>query len=206
MVGSRQNAIVARDYSASAIQHLHTIASIYNKRMADRRSIRLQDYDYTQDGAYFVTLLTYRRRLLFGEVAEDDVELSTLGCVAEECWLTIPDHFPGVELDMFVVMPNHVHGIIVINRWETNTSYVRATHVSPLQSRGPQSGSLGAIIGSYKSAVTRRINRIRETPGAPVWQRNYYEHIMRNERSLNAIREYILHNPARWAEDEYYNG
>jgi putative transposase len=194
-----------------------------------RRSIRLQGYDYAQDGAYFVTLLTYRRAHLFGDVSDGEMTLSTPGCVADTCWWGISDHFPGVTLDAFVVMPNHLHGIIVINRWQATSSQaeapvrarhdvshdedahipVGATHVSPLQPQtmppnGPKPGSLAAIIGSYKSAVARQINQMRQTPGQPVWHRNYYEHIIRSESTLNRIREYIRYNPVRWSEDEYY--
>lgn len=178
-----------------------------------RRSIRLKAYDYTQDGAYFVTLLAHRRAHLFGEVMDGEMGLNTLGCVADACWWAIAEHFPGVELDTFVVMPNHVHRIIVINRWAANTisgdSQVRARHVVPLQPQTesfgkPVVGSLPTIIRSYKAAVTRQINHIRQTPGTPVWQRNYYEHIIRSDRSLQTIREYILYNPARWADDEYF--
>jgi putative transposase len=118
--------------------------------------------------------------------------------------LAIPDHFPHVLLDEFVVMPNHVHGIIVI----MPTHAVGATHASPLQNddtptrpRGPQRQSVGSIVGSFKSAATKRINEQRGTPGAPVWQRDYFEHIIRNDESLNRIREYILNNPLQWALD-----
>ena len=176
--------------------------------MKRRHSIRLKHYDYAQDGAYFVTICTHQRAALFGDVTDGEMTLNTLGCVADDCWWAIPAHFSGVELDAFVVMPNHVHGIVIINRWEiARPNAVEATHASPLQpepAHGPKQASLAAIIGSYKSAVTRQTNRIRQRPGAPVWQRNYYEHIIRTDRALNAICKYILYNPARWADDEYF--
>jgi putative transposase len=290
-----------------------------------RRSIRLPGYDYRSAGAYFVTICTHQRELLF----EDPV----LRRVAEALWQRIPRHFPHVQLDAWVVMPNHVHGILVIagdtTRGEASQENVPSTDpmvssgtesagqliagdASPLRQRGAGSspenvssmdviapgeadlaeqavvgdtsrgeasaenvpsmdplasdgtvsaeqgvtgdaspllphrragsspenvssmdviapgetdsaeqsiagdasplrerptglapGSLGAIVGNFKSVTARRINRVRGTPGAPVWQRNYYEHVVRDERALNAIRQYIADNPARWAWDTY---
>jgi REP element-mobilizing transposase RayT len=158
--------------------------SRYDPNKHHRRSIRLRQYDYTQPGAYFVTLVTHGRELTF-----DD---SVLCRVAETMWQRIPRHFPFVELDECVVMPNHVHGILVIVDQNANNDTPPS---------GPASGSLGAIVGNFKSVTARRINRIRKTPGTPVWQRNYYERVIRNERELNAIRQYIRDNPAHWAED-----
>ena len=166
-----------------------------------RRSIRLKNYDYAQAGAYFVTLCTRDRACLFGDVRDDKICLNADGQVADECWATIPDHVRGVSLDVWVVMPNHVHGIVVID----STGHVGAQHAAPLpaplQHRGVLSGSLAAVVRSFKSAVTKRINDGRGTPGAAVWQRNYYDHIIRSEESLNRIRQYILDNPARWSFD-----
>lgn len=147
----------------------------YDPDKHHRRSIRLQGYDYTQGGAYFVTIVTHNRAGLF-----DDIVLRR---VVESHWRNIPRHFPNVVLDEWIVMPNHLHGIIVI------------TDDAP-------SDSLGAIIGNFKSVTARRINAIRKTLGAPVWQRNYWERIVRNENGLNRIREYIINNPANWNTDE----
>ena len=169
-----------------------------------RRSIRLKGYDYTQPGAYFVTICTHHRLPLFGRVADGNMVVNAYGEIVQTCWDAIPNHFPHTELDAFVIMPNHIHGIIFI------TDDVGATHASPLQApplrqtpRGPASGSLGAIIGSFKSAATKRINALRDAPGAPLWQHNYYEHIIRHERALDAIRHYIAANPLRWHLDRY---
>ena len=168
-----------------------------------RRSIRLKGYDYTQAGAYFVTICTKDRACLFGDVADSVMRLNQMGHIVRQCWLAIPEHFPHVLLDEFVVMPNHVHGIIVIMA----THDVGATRASPLQDdtptrpRGPQRQSVASIVGSFKSAATKRINEHRGTPGAPVWQRDYFEHIIRNDESLNRTREYILNNPLQWALD-----
>jgi len=186
----------------------------YDPRRHRRRSIRLKGYDYTRPGAYFITICTHNREPLFGRVVDGEMVLNEYGEIVWACWREILDHFPHVELDAFVVMPNHVHGIIWIvddvgTRYAKNVGArhaknVRAMHASPLQSpRGPASGSLGAVVGSFKSAVTRRINEMRGTPGARVWQRNYYEHIIRDDRALNAIRRYIAENPLRWHLDRY---
>jgi putative transposase len=181
----------------------------YDPRKHHRRSIRLSGYDYTQPGAYFVTICTQNRECLF-----DDPVLRS---VVETHWQAIPRHVPHVTLDAWVVMPNHVHGIIVI----TDPSVgARHCHQVPASGRRASSGearpskldadgnalplqrgSLGAIVGNLKSVTARRINRIRHTPGMDVWQRNYYEHIIRNERALERIREYIINNPLRWELD-----
>ena len=169
----------------------------HNPNAHNRRPIRLHGYDYRQAGAYFVTICTHNRAPLFGEIQGDAMRLNEAGKIAEKVWRGIPDHFDNVDIDAFIVMPNHVHGIIVI----THTR-VGARHASPLHhAHQPSKGTLGTIVGSYKSAVSKQINRMRDTPGSPVWQRNYYEHIIRNESALHDIRHYIIHNPAKWAED-----
>ena len=167
-----------------------------------RRSIRLKDYDYAQEGAYCVTICTQHRTCLFGMVNGDgDMELDVIGQVVVDCWQAIPNHFPQVELDAFVVMPNHLHGILIINQG-TGVG-VGATHVSPLREpRGPNKGSLGAIVGSFKSAVTKSVREFPEISIVTIWQRNYYEQIIRDERMLNALREYLEANPANWLFDE----
>lgn len=177
-----------------------------------RRSIRLKGYDYTQAGAYFVTICAYRRECLFGQVA-NGVVLSQYGCIAEQCWQILPRDFPRVELDVFVSMPNHLHGIIVLTGCHTTgrgEAFARRhpqppstpANASPLRSaHGTQAGSLAAIVQNFKSVSTRKINRTRATPGMPVWQGNYHEHIIRDEDELSRIREYIVNNPLQWADD-----
>jgi len=170
----------------------------FDSQKHHRRSIRLKEYDYTQPSGYFVTVVTYHRDSLFGEIVNEEVQLNGMGIIADECWHAIPKHFPNVELGAYVVMPNHVHGIIVINE------SVGAQHAAPL--RTPQQkpnvkpGSLGAIVRSYKSVVTRRIGREQSATG--IWQRNYYEHIIRDHRDWDRIHRYIESNPSMWAEDE----
>ena len=189
----------------------------YDAAKHHRRSIRLPGYDYRSPGAYFVTLCVQGRECLLGEVVDGEMRLSEWGKIASHYWMRIPDHVNHVQLDAWVVMPNHLHGIVlIVGRGEASPGRSASTDdltpggakpqgkdiagdASPLQS-----GSLGAIVGNYKSVSTRRINRVRGTPGIRFWQRNYWEHIIRDERSLNRIREYIQNNPARWAEDQLH--
>ena len=159
-----------------------------------RRSIRLKGYDYSQSGAYFVTIVTYHRDPLFGGIIDGEMILNNLGKIADECWRAIPEHFPFVELGTFVIMPNHVHGIIVIRR---GTIYRAPTQE---QFQKPVEGSIPTIIRTYKAAVTRRIGRELNTTG--IWQQNYFEHIIRNEKDLQSKTDYIIANLSLWDEDE----
>ena len=183
----------------------------------NRHSIRLYGYDYTVPGYYYVTICTKNRISHLGTVIDDVVILSTWGRIAYENWRKIPEHFSSVGLDYFVIMPNHIHGVIILrdadatkrqpNPPEKNTPInvqnVGAQHAAPLIPKIAP-GSIGAIVRSYKSSVTREVNRLRNTPGMRFWQRNYYEHIIRNENELAHLREYIRLNPAKWLEDRYY--
>jgi REP element-mobilizing transposase RayT len=168
-----------------------------------RRSIRLRDYDYSQQGAYFVTVCTYERRCLFGEIVGDTMMLNDWGRAAQACWDEIPAHHPMVGLDSFVVMPNHIHGVIVIYRDERRGMIYHAPTARREFSK-PDARSLGSVIGTYKAAVTRVIRRLSASDACPVWQRNYYEHIIRSEEMLNVVRAYVVTNPAQWAADTLF--
>ncbi|MDL1896146.1 hypothetical protein FBQ82_07730 [Anaerolineae bacterium CFX7] len=191
----------------------------FNSDQHHRRSIRLKGYDYTQQGAYFVTIVTHARECLFGAIQNGAMQSNDKGNAVAECWNALPRHFRHVELDVFVMMPNHLHGILVFVwdavdwRWDetnrrgealtdTGATTERAVNVnaSPLP-RGTQSRSLNAVIQNFKSVSTRKLNQMRDSRGAAVWQRNYYEHIIRNERDLERIRAYIVNNPAAWSDD-----
>ena len=154
-----------------------------NKR---RRSIRLPGYDYTRPGAYSVTLCSHNRACLFGEVEVDEVRLSRYGASAADAWEWLAGRYSHVSIGDYVVMPNHLHGVLWLH--ETNP---------PMRNRKP----LGRLIGAFKTVSTKRINELRGTPGAPVWQRNYYERVIRDERELHRTRQYIVDNPAQWAYD-----
>ncbi len=166
-----------------------------------RRSIRAEGYDYTQEGAYFITICTTNRKCLLGEVVNGEVQLNEIGKVVEKAWLQTPEVRPNLELDAFVVMPNHFHAILFI----TGTPDQRATRRVALTGAerpvGLISGSLGAIVGQFKSIATKMVKQLRKAIDSPVWQRNYYEHVIRNEESLSRIREYIQTNPQRWDHD-----
>lgn len=146
----------------------------FDSQKYHRRSIRLKEYDYSQPGGYFVTIVTYQRDCLFGEIIGSEMQLNDFGCIVDECWRAIPDHFPNVELGAYVVMPNHVHGIIVIHdRADADASARRGTiYRAPTEEFGkPVVGSIPTIIRTYKAAVTRRIGR--ECNATGIWQRNY---------------------------------
>ena len=170
-----------------------------------RKSIRLKGYDYTSAGAYFITIVTYQRECLFGDIQNGEMTLSAMGQIADENWRAIPEHFPQVELGAFVVMPNHAHGVIIIHpdvgvtHWVAPTTVAQTENI-PTKPNGPKRGSIGAIIGAYKMSVTRRIQK--ELNGENIWQRNYYEHIIRNDDEHNRIHLYIESNIDNWATDE----
>jgi len=159
-----------------------------------RRSIRLREYDYSSAGAYFVTICTHRRALLLGEVVDGELVLNSFGETVREEWLRSADIRAEIELDEFVVMPNHIHGIVFITGAGRGDRPVAPTP-------GPRPRSLSSLIAGFKSAATKRINDLRDTPGSPVWQRNYYERVIRDERELTRIREYIQQNPLQWRLD-----
>jgi putative transposase len=172
-----------------------------------RRSIRLQGYDYSQSGAYFITLCTRNSECLFGKIVganhhspafdcnDSVVALNDAGKVANQCWLEIPDHFPSVALDAFIIMPNHVHGIVLITKNDRLPLRAkRANDDSPL--RSGRSETIGSIVRGFKIGVTKWFKE-NHPDIQTVWQRNYYEHVIRNEDELKETRVYIANNPAR---------
>ncbi len=170
-----------------------------------RRSIRLEGYDYSQVGEYFVTLCAHKMRRLFGEVKNGQMHLNRLGQIVESEWRKTPHLRPGVDLGDFVVMPNHLHGLVLIRlrpqKKNVAGSLARRAHdCAPL--RRPPRG-LGSIIAGFKSVTTTRINQQRGTPHSPVWQRNYYEHIIHDEEDYLRTRHYISINPKLWHLDRY---
>ena len=175
------------------------------RRGRRRRSTRLPGYDYGQPGAYFITVCTQGRACLFGDVVDGEMRLNRLGEMVQWTWHDLPNHNANIRLDAFVAMPNHVHGIIwivddpviVVGATVGAGSEPAPTEPDPTH----RAHGLPEIVRQFKTFSARRINQWRNTPGTAVWQRNYYEHIIRNEASLNRIREYILTNPLRWAVD-----
>ncbi len=163
--------------------------------MRDRRSMRLSNYDYTQSGVNFVTICTYRFASLFGRIVDGNVQLNWLGRLVEEEWQRTAIVRPAMDLDQFVVMPNHLHGLLCISDSQVERI--------PKSSTSMRANSLGSIIAQYKSIVTKRSRSLASPRNCPIWKRNYYDHIVRDERSLERIRTYILENPSRWSEDRF---
>ena len=162
-----------------------------------RHSIRLKKYDYSQSGLYFVTICTQNRECIFGNIINNNVGvgrdrpismiLNQYGKIIENVWESLPNHH-SVELDVFQIMPNHVHFILHI--------------VLGASRRAPT--TLGFIVGMFKTECTKQINKLRNTPGQKIFQRNYYEHIIQNENELIKIRQYIKTNPLFWNQDINY--
>lgn len=166
-----------------------------------RRSIRLKEYDYAQPGGYFITIVTFQRECLFGEIVNGEMNFNGYGRVADECWRAIPEHFPYIELGAYVVMPNHMHGIIqIVDDHRRGTKYRAPTDRVRTERFGkPVVGSIPTIVRTYKAAVTRYLGR--EFNITNIWQRNYYEHVIRNHKEWDRIHRYIEANPSNWAED-----
>ena len=171
------------------------------KRKASQKSFRLAGYDYSDAGAFFITVCSYKRRPLSGTIRDGEVQLSSIGEIVREQWLRTGVLRAEVELDAFVVMPNHFHGILWIVDSEGPGICVRAHCNAPLR-RSPK--SLGSIISGFKGAVTRAARDEYSDRSLNFWHRNYFEHVIRNERSLERIRRYIRNNPQKWQLDQYF--
>lgn len=171
------------------------------------RSARLQNWDYGWNGAYFVTICTKNREYYFGEIANEKMILSEIGENADDCWLQIPKHFPFVKLDVHVVMPNHIHGIIVIDKTgstvETqNSASLQSNQSQPKNKFGPQSKNSASIIRGFKIGVTKNA-RNKNIDFA--WQSRYHDHIIPNKEEYDRIKNYIINNPKNWGNDKFFN-
>jgi REP element-mobilizing transposase RayT len=162
-----------------------------------RKSIRLKSYDYTRAGVYFVTVCTHDRRAMFGEICDGIMRPNALGEAVIEEWFRSEDIRAEIELDEFVLMPNHIHGLVVIVPVGAHGDAPAPD--SPRLHRAPQ--SLGSLIAGFKRASAKRINAARGTPGIAVWQRNYFERVIRDDDGLRKAREYIVNNLLRWELD-----
>jgi len=186
----------------------------YNPTIHQRKSIRLKGYDYAQAGLYFITICVQNKACLFGNIVNNEMILNEYGQIAHAEWIKTAKIRPYVELGEFIVMPNHLHGIIClsgrgvlhtpkINAPETNATKTCVQNEgvcnTPLRS---SSQTIGAILRGYKSAVTKQLGLFNFNQ--KFWQRNYYEHIIRNEQSHQRIADYIINNPAKWTEDKFY--
>jgi putative transposase len=178
----------------------------YDPNKHHRQSIRLKNYDYTLAGAYFVTLCTFQKQHLFGEIVDGEMVLNEIGSIVHFEWKWTEIVRPTIDMDVYVVMPNHLYGIVVFS--ETNNAKLseNAVHANvgahscaPLHRK---KRSLGSFVAQFKATTMKRINQLRDTPGTPIWQRNYHEHVVRNDEDCNRIREYIQYNPQNWETDE----
>ena len=194
----------------------------YNPDLHHRRSMRLYEYDYSQAGAYFVTVCTQNRDFLFGEITDGRMVPNDAGRMVERWWIELMNKFPSIETDEYVIMPNHFHGIIMIvgatlrgrpDESDNHTNKKNGNHIGlPLRVnnqtiRRHEQHTLGDIIDWFKTMVTNEyIREIKQFGWPPfpgkLWQRNYYEHIIRKEEELDRLREYIVNNPAQWALDD----
>ena len=154
----------------------------FDPQIHHRRTIRLRHFDYAQPGSYFITIVTHQRECIFGGIANGIMKLNGLGAIAKHQWEKLPKRFPNIELGAFVIMPNHIHGIIeIVDESRRGTAEDCDNHVEPSYRRSPTiekfqkliKGSIPAVVRSYKSTVTSRINSLHKTHGSPVWQRNY---------------------------------
>ena len=161
-----------------------------------RKSIRIKGYDYSKPGHYFITICTENRSCLFGNVHNRQMVLNDMGGMIGKVWNELPEHYQHVELDAFIIMPNHVHGIIVLRP----DPIIVGAGFKPAPTK--KRHALPEIVRGLKTFSSRRINEIRNTLGVKLWQRNYYEHIIRNENELNKIRKYIQENPLKWETDK----
>lgn len=193
----------------------------YNPAIHRRRSIRLQGYDYGQPGLYFLTICTAGSLYIFGEIINQKMVPNELGDIVELVWNELSQHYPCVTPMAFVTMPNHVHGIIHVGAqlsgrdesrpyiMENIGDPVGAQFIAPYNAVTPDAlkipkTPIGEIVRGFKARCTYAINQLRQTPGVPVWQRNYHDHIIRDEETYLKITEYIQTNPLRWKEDPYY--
>ena len=184
----------------------------------NRRSIRLKNYDYSQKGIYFVTICTQNHACLFGKILDGIMKLNEYGIIIRNEWVKLATTRDEIELDEFVVMPNHFHGIVAFTepvgaihespsvRAIHELPSVRAIHELPLHMTQIQRRNMGLpkIIGRFKMLSSKQINILRKTPGTKIWQRNYWEHVVRDEIELNRIRKYTKENPIKWETDRLY--
>ena len=184
----------------------------YDPLIHHRRSIRLRGHDYSREGTYFVTICTHERECVLGEIKNGAMTLSGAGEIAKRCWDEIPGHFDNIELGDCVIMPNHVHGVIMIRdvprrdevtrRDEVISSLQDVSVTEPRQTIIKRAPTLGQIVAFFKYRSTKLINVVRDSPGERFWQRNYYEHIIRDGNDLDRIQKYIANNVAKWLEDK----
>ncbi|SEA61292.1 REP element-mobilizing transposase RayT [Desulfuromusa kysingii] len=177
----------------------------FNPEIHERRSIRMVDYDYSSAGFYFVTICVQGRESLLGEIADGVITLNDAGRMVENSWLELPAKYPDMAIDEHVIMPNHFHGIIILQPPVVVGAPLAAPgygkNGTTDQGAASSAPTLGDVIRAFKSISAINVNISLDRSGQPLWQRNYYERIIRNENELHNIRQYIRNNPAQWDDD-----
>lgn len=174
----------------------------FDPNIHHRRTIRLKEYDYSQNGLYYVTICTKDRECLFGEIADGKMNVNVYGEILESVWNGLPSHYPNVVLHEHIVMPDHFHAIIQIDNENVGCSNVGASFKpAPTNGQPPTKHGLPEIVRAFKTFSSQKINDLRQTQGVSVWQRNYYEHIIRDGNEYSQIENYIMENPLRWEEN-----
>jgi putative transposase len=171
------------------------------QRPLKRKALRLKSFDYSKPGAYFVTICTENRKCVLENIVAGKIKLTTVGEIVKKYWLKLPEKFENIRVDEYVIMPNHIHGIIVIEKYDCEPGNVVAIHELPLQKKRRMM-LIPRAIGFLKMNSSKQINRKMKLSNIFQWQRNYYEHIIRDEEDLNEIRKYIINNPLQWELDK----
>jgi REP element-mobilizing transposase RayT len=179
----------------------------YNPNIHHRRSIRMKGYDYSREGLYFVTICVQNRACLFGKITNGEMILNEYGQIVQMVWNELPRHYANIQLDEFIVMPNHIHGIIAIT--DENAVDIVGAGFKPAPTTEPTTipttkHGLPEIVRALKTFSAIKINALRNSQGEKLWQRNYWEHIIRNEKSYQYIANYIVNNPPNWNKDKFY--
>ena len=191
----------------------------YNPDIHHRRSIRLSGYDYSMEGLYFITICCKDKEAKFGKIEHGEMILNDTGIIAHDEWTKLPQRFTNLQLDIFQIMPNHIHAIIVLHNVGAglapaqNSGQIQAGTTNQSGSNNTKAATVGDIVGAYKSLVTKHcLDNLKHYHAkvelmpfiGKIWQRNYYEHIIKNEQSFQTISAYIMNNPANWANDKFY--
>ncbi|HBG77428.1 MAG TPA: transposase [Phycisphaerales bacterium] len=164
-------------------------------------SARLNNWDYSSNGYYYITICTYNREWLFGNIADGKMQLSAIGEIVLQGWNDSFAMRKELFCDEFIIMPNHIHGIVIIKKID-NTEMHNCDNMETHSRASLRAKSISSFVAGFKSAMTKRINEFRQIPGIPVWQNRFYDHIIRNEESLYQTREYVVNNPMNWESDE----
>ena len=172
--------------------------SLYKNRYRIE-SIHLKNWDYSSDGFYYITVCTKDRQHIFGDIINGKMLLSAHGEIVKKCWVDLPDHYINLILDVFVIMPNHIHGIMIIDN-----DRIVETGLKPVSTYNGTRHGIFEFIRAIKTFSSKRMNKLDDTSGKTRWQSRFYDHIIRNEKNLTAIREYIENNPTNWEKDDLY--